>query len=127
MPVAEISVISGRTAEQSRALLTAVRQGVLEGLSVKPDALSVWLREFPADHVLVPEGAGSRWMVIRISCFTGRDTATLRGLFAILAEKLSEADEDPGQCVMIVADDPLENWGIYGGKSAAEVLRGAGQ
>lgn len=121
MPLAELNVTAGRTAEQKARLLEAVRQAVLEGFQVGPGALSVWLREFPRENVLCPEGDGD-FMAVRVTCFAGRDGAVKRRLFSVLAKRLAAIGEDPDRCVMTVADSPLENWGIHGGQSAADVF-----
>jgi len=122
MPIAEINVITGRTPEQKAALVRAVNEGVLKGLRVGREALSVWLHEFPREHVMCPEGSGEKWMAIRITAFSGRTPEIKRGLYQSLAEYLQNIGEDPTQCVMTVVESPLENWGIHGGKSAADVL-----
>lgn len=123
MPVAEINIIAGRTPAQRTVLLAAVRKAILSSLRVERGALSVWLREFPRDHVLAPEDEGEKWMTIRITCFSGRTSEIKRGLYTSLAEHLSEVGEDPRKCVMTVVEEPLENWGILGGNSAADMLR----
>lgn len=121
MPVAELSVTAGRTAEQKARLLEAVREAVLEEFRVEPGALSVWLREFPQEDVLCPAGDGG-FMTVRITCFSGRSAAVKRRLFSALAERLAAIGEHPDRCVMTVIDSPLENWGIHGGKSAADLF-----
>ena len=122
MPVAEINVIAGRTPEQKSKLLHAVSESVLESLQVGRHALSVWLREFPREQVLCPEGGNEHWMTIRITCFSGRTTQIKRQLYRCLAHRLEQAGEDAGQCSILVVDTPMENWGILGGQCAMDVL-----
>lgn len=122
MPIAEINVVAGRTPEQKKALVHAVNEGVLEGLRVGREALSVWLHEVPGEYVVCPEGKGVGWMTIRVTCFSGRTTEIKRELYQVLASKLREIGEDSVQCVITVVDNPMENWGIHGGKCAADVL-----
>ncbi len=50
MPLVEITLIEGRTAEQKAALITEVTGAVERSISAPRDAIRVALRELPAEH-----------------------------------------------------------------------------
>ena len=122
MPIAEINAVTGRSPEQKALLLETVRDVILDTLQVEEEAVSVWLREFPYDCVLGAGSAAGKRTVIRITCFSGRTPDIKRRLYSSLAERLASIGEDPAMSVMTMSESPLVDWGIHGGKCAADVL-----
>jgi len=47
MPLVEIHLLEGRTAQQKQRLLTAVTDAVRESIGAPLDSIRVWLHEFP--------------------------------------------------------------------------------
>lgn len=50
MPLAEITMIEGRSPEHKRALLTEVTEAVVRALGAPREAVRVVIREVPAEH-----------------------------------------------------------------------------
>jgi 4-oxalocrotonate tautomerase len=47
MPLIEVHLLEGRTADQKKALLTAVTKAVHESIGAPVDTIRVWIEEFP--------------------------------------------------------------------------------
>ncbi len=50
MPLVQISMLPGRSAEQKRALLAEVTEAVARTCKVAPEAVRVLITEIPAEH-----------------------------------------------------------------------------
>lgn len=50
MPVAEIHLLEGRTAEQKRALIREMTRAIAETVDVKPEQVRIIIHEMPKEH-----------------------------------------------------------------------------
>jgi 4-oxalocrotonate tautomerase len=50
MPLVEVTLVTGRTPEQLRALISAVTDAVVGAISAQKDAVRVVIREVPPTH-----------------------------------------------------------------------------
>ena len=57
MPLVQISMLPGRSAQQKRALLAEVTEAVVRTCKVAPDAVRVLITEIPAEHWAVAGGS----------------------------------------------------------------------
>jgi 4-oxalocrotonate tautomerase len=48
MPLIEVHLLEGRTAEQKKAMLEAVTKAVQETLGAPVETIRIWIEEFPA-------------------------------------------------------------------------------
>jgi 4-oxalocrotonate tautomerase len=52
MPLIEIHLLEGRTADQKKALLTAVTKAVHESIGAPVESIRIWIEEFtPKDYM----------------------------------------------------------------------------
>jgi len=57
MPLVEIHMLEGRTAEQKRALLAAVTEAVRASIGAPVESIRVWIQEFSPEEYM----AAGRW------------------------------------------------------------------
>lgn len=50
MPLAEITIVAGRTADQKRALLAEVTDAIHRAIAAPKETIRVVIREIPAEH-----------------------------------------------------------------------------
>lgn len=50
MPLVEITLVEGRTAEQIRALMSATTEAVVASIAAPKESIRVVIREVPATH-----------------------------------------------------------------------------
>ena len=53
MPLIQIHMLEGRTAEQKKRLLSAVTEAVQESLSAPLPSIRVWIQEFSPEEYMV--------------------------------------------------------------------------
>lgn len=52
MPLIQVTMIEGRTAEQKRALLAAITSAVHETIGAPLDSIRVWVSDVPAEQFM---------------------------------------------------------------------------
>lgn len=52
MPLVEIHLLEGRTAEQKKKLLASVTEAVHESIGASLQSIRVWIHEFPDDNYM---------------------------------------------------------------------------
>lgn len=124
MPNITISVRRGRPPQRRKALLEAASRAVTEGFDYHGKGLSVRIIEFAPENFLPPPGRSQDYMIVEAVCFPGRTAEQLRAFYHIFAGILEEIGEDSNECLMMVRELPLENWGMAGGKCAADLFGG---
>ncbi|MGI6246147.1 MAG: 2-hydroxymuconate tautomerase [Pseudochelatococcus sp.] len=50
MPLAEITLIEGRSPEQKKALFREVTEAIVRAVGAPPDTVRIVIREVPAEH-----------------------------------------------------------------------------
>ena len=50
MPLAEITMIEGRTEDQKRAVIEKVTQALHEAIDAKKETIRVWIHEMPKEN-----------------------------------------------------------------------------
>lgn len=126
MPLIEIHTAAVRSKAEKQKLMTAARNAVCEAFAVETAAATVWLREYAPEDVLSSSGAECLTQYV-IHCFSGRSQRQKEKLFSLLYEYLRAIGEDVSEFQVTIEETPLENWGLYGGQSAAALREGAGQ
>ena len=121
MPLVKIETREGRTAEEKKALLDAVHDALVEAFEIPEDDRQGRLAEYPADNYEVPPGKTENHLLITIDAFPGRSTQAKSRLYAGIVGRLEDLGVEPRDVLIVVNERPLENWGIRGGQSAAEV------
>lgn len=120
MPAILISMLLGRDPAQKRRILESARDALMEAFCYNGKALSVRANGYPPEEFLLPPGKTERYLLVEVTCISGRTPEQKAAFYRLLAAKLDEMGEDSRQCLMIVRDVPLENWGMPGGLSGPE-------
>jgi 4-oxalocrotonate tautomerase family enzyme len=120
MPIVHIHVARGRDAGRKKAILGGVRAAVIEAYSVPDQSLSQILHEDEPEDL--DSAKGVDFTLIEMSAFPGRSVEAKRNLFAGVVRNLERAAGVPPDSVtIIVHEPPLTNWGMRGGKAAADI------
>jgi phenylpyruvate tautomerase PptA (4-oxalocrotonate tautomerase family) len=77
--------------------------------------------EHDSDNFEIPPGSSNRYTLIEITALPGRSAEAKRNLYRTLVQRLGEIDIDPMDVSVVILEPTLENWGVRGGRSAAEV------
>ena len=116
-----IEMQGGRTAEAKKALLDAVHDALVAAFEIPDDDRQQRVVEYPAENFEVPPGKSADHVLITIDVFPGRSARAKRELYAGIVGRFEGLGVDPLDVLIVVNEIPLENWGIRGGQSAADV------
>jgi 4-oxalocrotonate tautomerase family enzyme len=93
---------------------------VVEAYCVPDHSLNQILREHEPENLDSPKGVD--FTLVEMSAFPGRSAEAKRNLFAAVVRNLgSAAGIPPDSITVIVHEPPLTNWGMRGGKAAADI------
>ena len=123
MALARIEVLAGRTTEQKRALVGAVRAALSEALCAPAEDPSVRLAEYPPEQYALPypDRHSGRFTLVEVTMFAGRSLETKRRLYETIVARLGAAGVPPQDVLIVVHEPPMESWGVEGGTPASEV------
>jgi phenylpyruvate tautomerase PptA (4-oxalocrotonate tautomerase family) len=123
MALARIEILEGRTSEEKRSLLEAVRGALSEALQAPRDDPTVRLAEYPREHFLPPHPAlhTDRYMLVEVTMFAGRSMDRKRRLYGAIVERLAALGVPSNDVLIVLHEPPMENWALNGGIPASEV------
>jgi len=107
-----------------RDLMDAVNRAMIEVLGVPDDSHPVMVNEYDADAFLIPEGCSERFTIVELTLFAGRTPETKKALFETIVARLDDLGIAAPDIRIIIREEPLENWGVQGGRPASEVELG---
>jgi phenylpyruvate tautomerase PptA (4-oxalocrotonate tautomerase family) len=123
MALARIEILEGRTREEKRGMVDAVRAALSEALQAPDDDPAVRLTEYSRDQFSLPypDRHSEHYTLVEITIFAGRSMDAKRRLYDSIVQRLAIFDV-PANDVLIVLHEPtLANWGLDGGTPANEV------
>jgi phenylpyruvate tautomerase PptA (4-oxalocrotonate tautomerase family) len=119
MPALKIELIAGRDKEFLLKLRDVVMDTVVQTLQLPPDDRNVRLIEYPSDLFQMKPPYE---ILIELSLFAGRTKETKKKLFQSIVNNLeSHKLIGKNKVLIILNEQPMENWGIRGGISADEL------
>jgi 4-oxalocrotonate tautomerase family enzyme len=125
MPLARISIRTGKSQEYKKALLDGIHAALVHAFMIPQHDRFQLLQELDASHFETPETKTDNVTIIEITALKGRTAEAKKVLYKSIVENLARSPGIPGDDIItIVHEPPLENWGIRGGKPASEVQLG---
>jgi phenylpyruvate tautomerase PptA (4-oxalocrotonate tautomerase family) len=127
MALVRIEVIRGRSPQEKRELLDAVRGALIASLRVPRGDPALRVIEHDRDCFelpTVPHPVSDLYTLIEITMFAGRSKETKRQLYAEIVRRLGDVGVPPTDITIVVVESPQENWGVHGGRPASEVELG---
>lgn len=125
MPLAKITIRSGKSADYKKALLDGVHNALVRAFKIPEHDRYQILHELDAEHFETPPAKTENFTMIEITAFKGRSNETKKQLYQAIVENLEKNPGIKGDDIMIIVHEPpLENWGIRGGMPANEVPLG---
>ncbi|HEV2922926.1 MAG TPA: tautomerase family protein [Solirubrobacteraceae bacterium] len=127
MALVRIEVLEGRSAQEKRQLLDAVRESLVVALQVpRGDPTLRVLEHDPANVELptAPHPVGDRYTLIEVTMFSGRSSEAKRTLYREIVRRLGDLGIPGGDITIVLVESPRENWGVHSGRPASEVELG---
>ncbi len=123
MALARIEILEGRTREEKREMVDAVRAALSEALQAPDDDPAVRLIEYPRDQFSLPypDRHSEHYTLVEVTMFAGRSMDTKRRLYRAIVRRLAIFDVPTKDVVIVLHEPAMENWGLNGGTPASEV------
>jgi phenylpyruvate tautomerase PptA (4-oxalocrotonate tautomerase family) len=121
VPHVRIEIVKGRSLEERRRLLQAVHDALMEAFRIPDDDRTQRIVEHEPENFEIPPGSSNCYTLIEITAFPGRSAEAKRNLYRTLVQRLREIAIDPMDVSVVIVEPGLENWGVRGGRSAADV------
>lgn len=88
MPIVRVDIVGPKPAEYVKSVLAGVRSGVVEGLGVPDDRVTVRVIETPASHADLPACRTDRYTVVEVALYAGRSPELKAATIAAVRERL---------------------------------------
>jgi phenylpyruvate tautomerase PptA (4-oxalocrotonate tautomerase family) len=122
MPIVHVHLRAGRSTAQKKAILDGLHAAFVEALRIQPEDRNQLVHELPPEHFEARYGPDT--VFVEASLFAGRSPEAKRQLYRLAVDNLERAGVRREAILIVLHDPPLENWGIRGGQSAADVKLG---
>lgn len=121
MPLVRIEVVGTRSPSERKSLFEAVHAALVEAFGIPEDDRTQRLIEHDADTFEIPLANSDRYTLVEITAFAGRSTTAKRALYQAVVRNLDALGVPPEDVSIVLHEEPPQNWGIRGGRSADEV------
>ena len=119
MPILNVQIMQGRSAQQKTDLLTRVSQAVVDSLAAPLPSVRIVLQEVPAEHVIVAGELGKDMALLRVMLIEGRTEEKKAAMLAAVSRAVHESIAISEQDIrIIITDVPKTDMGVAGGISA---------
>jgi 4-oxalocrotonate tautomerase len=124
MPILDIQIAQGRSAQQKKALLTNASQAVVDSIGAPLTSVRAMLVEVPADNVIVAGELAKDAAMVQVLLIAGRTEEKKAALIAAVSRAVHESIDISEQDVRVVIRDvPNTDMGMAGGVSAKSIGR----
>jgi phenylpyruvate tautomerase PptA (4-oxalocrotonate tautomerase family) len=122
MPLVKIDIIEGHSQPYKSALLEGVHRALVTAFKIPEEDRNQRLNELPEINFEKRRERSKDFTIIEIIVFKGRSLEAKKGLYAEIAKNLAANPGIAGDDIIVVLNEqPLENWGVHGGQAASEV------
>jgi phenylpyruvate tautomerase PptA (4-oxalocrotonate tautomerase family) len=121
MPLVKLSMIEGRTVEEKHAVADAVHTALVESFKISEYDRNIRIEEYKRENFLLPPEKSEKYILVEITAFAGRILDAKRLLYKNITENLKKLGIDSTDILIIICEEPMENWGIRGGIPACDL------
>lgn len=122
MPLVKISMLKGKNKEYKQSLLAGVHKALVDIFKIPDHDRMQQIYEFEKENFETNAYMSGNATIIEIVAFSGRQSETKEKLYQEIINNLSESPGIDSQDIMIILNEqPKENWAIRGGKQASKL------
>ena len=121
MPLVTIETRRGLASRVKRGLLDAVHQALVDCFRIPDRDRAQRIVEYAKDDFDIPADKGERFTIVTIVAFAGRSLEAKRALYKSIADKFDAIGIPRLDVVIVLQENPTENWGMRGGLAACDV------
>lgn len=125
MPTVTIEVRRSYPPDEEAGLIDAVHGAMVEGLQTPAwDRYIRFIAHAPERFTVAP-GQSDRFTLVTLDAFAGRPLEAKKRFYAAAVRNLAALGVPPDEVVIVLREQPAENWGVRGGVPASELALAA--
>ncbi len=124
MPIVKLNIVNVWSKEEKMQISNAIHKALVISLKIPDGDYNHRIIEYNKETWQLPPGKSDKYILIECALFPGRSKETKKKLFKEIIEKLKAFNISPMDIMIIINEQPMENWGIRGGIPADEVELG---
>lgn len=124
MPLIKISMVRGMYSGEKGNIAEAVHRALVTSFKVPEGDRSIRVNEYEKTDLILSPGNSEEHVLIEISVYKGRTIDAKRLLYKDIVGNLYSLGVKPENVFIILHEEPVENWGIQGGRCASDVNLG---
>jgi phenylpyruvate tautomerase PptA (4-oxalocrotonate tautomerase family) len=121
MPIVRIEARRGLDRATKARLLQATHDALVIAFRIPDDDRAQRFVEYEAADFEIPPGKGPRYTIVEITAFAGRSIDAKRSLYREIATRFDAAGVPATDVLIVLKEEPAENWGLRGGRAACDV------
>jgi phenylpyruvate tautomerase PptA (4-oxalocrotonate tautomerase family) len=122
VPLVKVEIYEGKSKKHKKAILDGIHDALVTSFKIPDDDRNQRLYELNGDNFERRGSRSANFTIIEITVFKGRSFKAKKLLYAEIARNLSR---NPGieanDILIILNEQPLENWSVSGGKPVSEI------
>jgi len=119
MPMLNVQILQGHSAEKKTDLLKKLTQAVVDSIGAPLASIRAVLQEIPAEHVIVAGEIGKEMVMITVGLIRGRTEDQKAAVIAAIFEATEQAIGVSKQNIRVILfDRPATDFGVAGGVTA---------
>ena len=115
MPIVTINLLDSWSRKEEHAISESVHEVLVDILKIPNDDFNHRILRFDRGSWQLPLGKSSKYVLVEIDLFPGRQASTKARLYKELVSRLRFFSIPDDEIVIIIKEPPLDNWGIQGG------------
>jgi phenylpyruvate tautomerase PptA (4-oxalocrotonate tautomerase family) len=124
MPLVTISMYEGKTPDFKKKINDAIHAALVQNFKIQDWDYNQRTQEYVKNDWRVPDGKSDKYTLIEMCVFPGRTKETKKKLYADIVTRLEAIGIPKDHIMILIIEQPMENWGIRGGVPANEVNLG---
>jgi phenylpyruvate tautomerase PptA (4-oxalocrotonate tautomerase family) len=124
MPLVRISLRKGFTAAEKKGISNAIHESLVAIFKIPDSDRTHIIHELSENEFEIPPGKSDQYAVIELTVFGGRQKETKAALFGDIVSRLEKIGIPKTDSLIILNEQPLDNWGIRGGHQASQTNLG---
>jgi phenylpyruvate tautomerase PptA (4-oxalocrotonate tautomerase family) len=121
MPLVNISVRQGNSIEFKNSVHRAIHSALVSAFKIPDSDYNQKITEYDKNNWKIPPGKPDTFVMIEIFVFPGRKKETKKKLYEEIVKNLENVGINRVDTLILLIEQPLENWGLRGGIPADEV------
>jgi phenylpyruvate tautomerase PptA (4-oxalocrotonate tautomerase family) len=121
MPIITMETRRGLPPELKRGMLDAVHEALVACFRIPDHDRTQRFVEHAREDFDIPPGRGERYTLVTIVAFAGRTVDAKRALYRTIADRLEALGIPRLDVLIVLQEEPMENWGVRGGVAGCDV------